>query len=132
MDGFSPLWWPGSIGDIQYSLSDGHGPCASVECTDDRPAPKFTAQHGGDNMEVISSASPRKRRFWRPRPDLRLVRPGDPPQVRDPGDDFLFIVMIAAFCLLIAMFGGFIGTWTGGNGGPSLKTGSGWSAASWR
>jgi len=84
-------------------------------------------------MKVISSSSPPKRKLWRfGRPDLRLVRPGDPPYVRKPADDYLFLVMIAAFFLMVAMFGGFIGAWTGGSDGARVRTGSVWSAASWR
>ena len=84
-------------------------------------------------MEVISGPSPPKNRLRRrARPDLRLVRPGDLPRVRQPAEDFLLFLMAAVFCLMFLLFAGFLGTWTGGNGGAQLRTGSGWSAGSWR
>jgi hypothetical protein len=65
-------------------------------------------------MEVIrgTTRSKRRRRWWAPRPVLRLAGDARHPQV--PRNDPFFLAMIASFCLFVLVFAMFMGGWTGG------------------
>lgn len=66
-------------------------------------------------MNVIrgTSAPKRRRRWWAPRPSLRLVRePPTPPGGEEP----FALAMIGTLCLFVLTFAMFMGGWTGSPG----------------
>ena len=67
-------------------------------------------------MEVIrGTASPKpRRRWWAPRPVLRLARDPRDPRASQAGADPFFIAMIGSFGLFVLAFAMFMGGWTGG------------------
>ena len=63
-------------------------------------------------MEAIRGTTrPRRRRWWVPRPRLRLVRDQWVPQT---GDDRFIVTMIGSLGLLVLAVAMFMGAWTGG------------------
>jgi len=66
-------------------------------------------------MDVIrgTSSPKRRRRWWAPRPSLRLVR--EPRASQDSGDP-LALAMIGTLCLFVLTFAIFMGGWTGSPG----------------
>ena len=68
----------------------------------------------GDTMDVIRGMTgpKRKRRWWTPRPHLRLVTAAKTP--RTAGDPFA-LAMIGSFGIFVLAFAIFMGGWTGGS-----------------
>lgn len=65
-------------------------------------------------MDVIrgTNGPRRRRRWWAPRPALRLVRD---PQAPESGGDSFILAMIGSFGLFVLAFAMFMGAWTGGS-----------------
>lgn len=64
-----------------------------------------------DTMDVIrGTGSPKRSRWWAPRPNLRLVR--EQRNISSGGDPFAF-AMIGLLCLFVLAFSVFMGAWTG-------------------
>jgi hypothetical protein len=66
-------------------------------------------------MDVIrgTQGPKRKRRWWAPRPSLRLVRDARTPEPTQSREDPFALAMIGSFGLFVLAFAIYVGAWTG-------------------